>query len=400
MIARLVAGRAIAALATALIPTGLTLAVIRATGSAVDLGIVLAAETLPMLLLLPIGGVVADRLSPRRVILVADMTRCAAQMAIGLRLLLGHPAVGELAALAAVTGFAVAFGIPAVSPLVAAVAPSEGRLKLNARLGMTNGFAQMAGPALAGGMTVFAGVGWSFMITGALFAVSALTLGGLVTPQAPAPATRRHLLADLSEGWREARRHRWFLSSVLGHGVWHLAAGFLLTLGPIIAVRSLGGESAWVVIAQVGTVAMVLGVVAASRLPISRPLAVTSGAAALYACPLVALAIPAPLVTVAGAYFVAMFGLGLLIPLWDTTMQRRIPQEALGRVGSFDALISFAARPLGLAVAAPLAAWTGAAIPLLVVAVLVAAVNLMVLALPEVREPVDRASLPVARQRA
>lgn len=61
MIACLVAGRTVAALATALIPTGLTLAVIRVTGSALDLGVVLAAEMLPMLLLLPVGGVFADR---------------------------------------------------------------------------------------------------------------------------------------------------------------------------------------------------------------------------------------------------------------------------------------------------------------------------------------------------
>ncbi|GAA4582130.1 MFS transporter [Planotetraspora phitsanulokensis] len=387
MIARLLIGRAVAALATALIPTGLTLAVIRATGSAVDLGIVLAAETIPMVLLLPIGGVVADRLPPRRVILVADLARCATQTVIGARLLLGDPSVGEIAGLAALTGVAVAFGIPAVSPLVVAVAPPEGRLRLNARLGMVNGFAQIGGPALAGGLTLWAGAGWSFVITGVLFAGSALTLGGIVTTAPSSP--RGRFLADLHEGWREARRHRWFLTSVLGHGVWHLCAGFLLTLGPVIAVRSLGGESAWIVIAQAGTVATVVGVLLAPRLPIARPLAVTNCSAALYAVPLVALSIPAPLVVVACAYFVAMFGLGLLIPLWDTVMQRRIPQEALGRVGSFDALISFVARPLGLAVAAPLAAWTGTAIPLLTAAVLVAAVNLAVVALPEVRARTD-----------
>ncbi len=80
-----------------------------------------------------------------------------------------------------------------------------------------------------------------------------------------------------------------------------------------------------------------------------------------------------------------MFGLGVLSPLWETEMQRRIPLETLGRVGSFDTLISFAARPLGLAVAAPLAAAVGATVPLLVAAVLSAAANLSVLLLPDVR---------------
>lgn len=108
--------------------------------------------------------------------------------------------------------------------------------------------------------------------------------------------------------------------------------------------------------------------------------------AAAFALPLAAFAAPLPMPVVTGAYFTAMFGLGVLSPLWETTMQRRIPHEALGRVGSFDALISFAARPLGLAVAAPVAAATGTAVPLLAGAALVAAANLGVLLLRDVWE--------------
>ncbi|MEU8054484.1 MFS transporter [Microbispora bryophytorum] len=388
MIARLVAGRTVAALATALIPTGLTLAVIRVTGSALDLGVVLAAEMLPMLLLLPVGGVIADRFPPRRVILMADLVRCAAQVTLGAMLLLGHPDIAVMAGLAALTGAAVAFGVPAVSPLVLGVVPAERRLRVNAHIGVAGGLAQIAGPALAGGLTLWLGPGWSFLLTGALFAGSAVTLGGLVTAPRPA-AERAHFLGGLREGWREARRHRWFLVSVAGHGVWHLGAGVLLTLGPVIAVRSLGGEPVWVVVAQAGTAATVLGVFVAPRLPIRRPLAVAAVGAAVYACPLVAFAFPtafpAPAVAVTAAYVVAMLGVGVLTPLWETVVQQRVEPQALGRVDSFDALISFAARPLGLAAAAPLAAWAGAAAPLLTAAALVAAVNLAVLALPEVR---------------
>ncbi|ETK35869.1 MFS transporter, partial [Microbispora sp. ATCC PTA-5024] len=384
MITRLIAGRTVAALATALIPTGLTLAVIRATGSALDLGVVLAAEMLPMLVLLPVGGVMADRVPPRLVILVSDLVRCAAQVALGSLLLFGRPSVAVMAALAALTGAAVAFGVPAVSPLVSAVVPADRWLRANARIGVATGLAQIAGPAFAGGLTLWLGAGWSFLLTGALFAGSALTLGGLATGTR-ATARRERFLDDLGEGWREARRHRWFLVSVLGHGAWHLGAGVLLTLGPVIAVRALGGEYVWVVVAQAGTVATVLGTFAAPRLPIRRPLAVTALGALAYTCPLVAFAVPAPVAVVIAAYVAAMLGLGILIPLWDTAVQERVEPRALGRVGSFDALISFAARPLGLAAAAPVAAWAGTATPLLAAAALVAAVNLAVLALPEVR---------------
>jgi hypothetical protein len=389
-IRRLVFGRTNAALATALIPTTLTLAVVRATGSAGDLGIVLACELVPMLLLLPVAGVVADRFPAQRVVLGADLLRCAAQSAIGVELLRAPARIPELAVLSALTGAGVAFGTPAVRRLVAGVADGPERLRVNARLGVAEGLAQMAAPAAAGGMVLLAGPGWSSLLTGVLFAVSATTLGGL-RPRL-LPSGGEPFIEQLRGGWRETRRHPWFLGVVSGHGVWHLAAGFLLALGPVIAVEHLGGDTAWVIIAQSGTVGMLIGVYVAGRLRIDRPLVAVALGGAAYALPLAALGLAAfghgavllGLVTV--TYFAAMFGLGVLSPLWETTMQRRIPERALGRVGAFDALISFAARPLGLAVAAPVSVWTGSAAPLLIGAVLVAGANLAPLVLPDVRK--------------
>ncbi|WP_256725977.1 MFS transporter [Streptomyces sp. IMTB 2501] len=390
---RLLVGRTCAALATALIPTTLTLAMLRghaagSTGSAGDLGLVLACELLPMLVLLPFAGVLADRFPPQRVVLAADLLRGAAQTAIGAELLCGLVRVPDLAVLAAVTGAAVAFGTPAVRTLVVATVDAEQRLRLNSRLDVATGLAQTAGPATAGGMMLMLGAGWSSLLTGALFIGSATTLGGLHTRRATKPADGSHagFRAQLREGWTETRRHRWFLTNVLGHGVWHLAAGFLLTLGPLIAVRSMGGDGAWVLVAQLGTVGMLVGAFAAGRLPMRRPLIGVAVGAAVFALPLTAFGLGLALPWAASAYFLAMFGLGVLSPLWETAIQHRIPQEMLGRVGSFDALISFAARPLGLAVAVPVATLLGTSTPLLAGAVLVATANLAVLLLPEAWE--------------
>ncbi|WP_248958222.1 MFS transporter [Sphaerisporangium perillae] len=388
---RLLTGRTIAALATALIPTTLTLAVVRATGSAADLGLVLACELLPMLVLLPVAGVIADRFPPQRIVLAADLLRGAAQLAIAAELLTGVARIPDLAALSALTGAGVAFGTPAVRTLIAAVVAEPERLRTNARLGVATGLAQVTAPAMAGALVLAVGAGWSSLLTGGLFVGSALTLGGLRPVRAARRNPRRAFITELGEGWAETRRHPWFLASVLGHGVWHLAAGFLLTLGPLIAVRHLGGETSWVIITQLGTAGLLAGVYVAPRLPVSRPLMAAAVGAAAYALPMAAFAVPMPMVLVTIAYCAAMFGLGVLSPLWETAMQQRIPEEALGRVGSFDGLISFASRPLGLAVAAPIAALTGATAPLLIGAVLVAAANLAVLAIPDVRRvPVPR----------
>ncbi|MFI6587833.1 MFS transporter [Embleya sp. NPDC050493] len=381
---RLLLGRTFAALATALIPTTLTLALVH-TGSGTDLGLVLACELLPMLLLLPVAGVIADSFPPHRVILAADLVRAGAQLAIGAELLAGPVRIPDLAILSALTGAAVAFGTSPIHTLVVAVVPESERLRVNARLGVAQGLAQVAAPAAAGTLMLAVGAGWSSLLTGLLFVGSAATFGGLRPERVVRKTERGPFLGELRAGWVETRRHPWFLANVVAHGVWHLAAGFLLTLGPIIAVDRLGGDRSWVIIAQVGTVGVLLGALIASRLPVRRPLVATSIGAALYGLPLAALALRAPLTVVATAYFLAMLGLGVLSPLWQTTLQHRIPSEALGRVGSFDTLISFATRPLGLAIAAPVAAAIGTSTPLLVGAALVVATNAGLLLLPDVR---------------
>ncbi|MFI1014452.1 MFS transporter [Streptomyces sp. NPDC020965] len=385
---RLLVGRTCAALATSLIPVTLTLALIR-IGSATELGLVLACELLPMLVLLPVAGVVADRLPPHRVVLAADLVRAAAQFGIGAELLSGSPRIPVLAALAAITGAAVAFGIPAVRTLVAAVIAEPDRLRMNARLGIAQGLAGVTAPAVAGGLVLLAGAGWASLLTGALFLLSAATVGGLAPRRdaRPVPDRRRGaFLAESREGWAEIRRHPWFIGNVVAHGLWHFAAGLLVTLGPLIAVRDLGGESSWVIVVQIGTVGMVLGAYAATRLPLRHPLIAVAVGAAVYAFPLLAFALRLPVPVIAAAQFVGMFGVGMLSPLWETVLQRRVPVEMLGRVGSCDTLISFGARPLGLAVAAPLAALVGTTAPLLGAAVVVGAANLAVILLPGMKE--------------
>ncbi|MEV4474471.1 MFS transporter [Nonomuraea sp. NPDC049504] len=431
MVMRLLVGRCLSALGTALIPTTLTLAVLRAGGGEGELGLVLAAELVPLLVLLPVGGVLADRVRPARVVLLADLTRCLSQAVIAGELLLGVYRVADLVLLSAVAGVAIAFGSPAVPRLVVAVVPGPERLRVNARIGVVTSLSAVAAPAIAGTITVVAGPGWAAGVTAVVFAGSALTLGGVRAPglapesggvrtpglapesggvrtpvltsesggvRAPVLTSKfggvrrplpvgRELAArgpgfgrELVEGWREISRRPWFVACVVGHGVWHFMAGLFLTLGPVVAVRDLGGEASWALIVQCGTVGMVLGVFLAPRLPVRRPLVVVQIGAACYVFPMAALAAGAPLPVMAGAYAVALFGLGLLSPLWETVVADEVPESALGRVRSFDQLISFASRPFGLAVAAPLAGVAGIAAPAVVGGVLVAAANLIAIA--------------------
>lgn len=103
-----------------------------------------------------------------------------------------------------------------------------------------------------------------------------------------------------------------------------------------------------------------------------RPLLVATLGLALYALPLVALAVTAPAPVTVASYALAMTGLGFLNPVWQTVVQQEFPPQVLARVTSYDWLLSLAAAPLGYTLA-PLAAdaW-GSTGPLLVTAALVA----------------------------
>ncbi|SDT82412.1 Predicted arabinose efflux permease, MFS family [Streptomyces sp. TLI_053] len=364
-------GRTISTLGDAVVPAALAIAVTRATGSSSALALVLGCAMVPRLLLLPLGGVVGDRVDPRLVALVTDLVRAVAQIAVGVELLGDRPSLAAVAAAEAVGGIASAFAMPTASPLVAVAVDGPQRLRANALLASAVNGARLGGPALAGLLVLTAGPGWAFLLDGASFLVSAALLTRLKVRRAPAER-RSSLRADLVRGWSEVRSRDWYWTSLIGHAVWNGAAAVLLTLGPLIASRRMGGEGVWIAMTQAAAFGVLAGSLLAGRFRPRRPLLVSSLGLALYALPLVALAATAPAPVTVASYALAMTGLGFLNPVWQTVVQQEFPPQVLARVTSYDWLLSLAAAPLGYTLA-PLAAdaW-GSTGPLLVTAALVA----------------------------
>jgi predicted MFS family arabinose efflux permease len=379
-------GRTLSALGDAVVPAALALAVLRVTGSSSALALVLGCAMVPRLLLLPLGGVLADRLDPRIVAIGSDLVRCAAQVFVGVELLGGDPTLLSIAVASAVGGVASAFAMPTTSPLVAGVVDASGRQRANAALGAARSVTGLAGPALAGALIWAAGPGWAFVLDGASFAVSAALLAVLRVRRTP--VQRRPLLADLREGWSEVRSRDWYWSSLVAHAVWNGVAAVLVTLGPAVAIDRLGGEGVWVLVLEAGAVGLLVGSLLAGRARLRRPILVANLGLATYALPLTLFAVAAPAWTVVVSYGVALAALGFLNPIWQTVVQAEIPPHVLARVTSYDWLLSLAAMPLGYALA-PLAAdaWSPT-VPLALAAVAVAVACLGTAAVPGVRRPV------------
>ncbi|SFY12465.1 Major Facilitator Superfamily protein [Streptomyces atratus] len=376
-------GRALSLIGDAVIPTALSLAVYLATGSTGALALVLGCAMVPKLLLLPLGGVVGDRFNARTVALTTDLVRCATQLFVGAELLGGSPALWQIALAEAIGGAAGAFAMPTVSPLIRGTVAESGLLRANSLMAVVNSSARLGGPALAGALILTAGPGWAFVLDGATFAVSAALLSAVEVRHAPVP--RRSLLTDLKEGWGEVRGRDWYWTSLIAHAVWNGAAAVLMTVGPALFVRELGGKGVWVALLQTGAVGLLLGSLLAGRARPRRPVLVANLGLATYALPLGLLAAHAPVALTIAAYGVAQAGLGFLGPVWETSVQSAVPAHALARVTSYDWLLSLGAMPLGYALAPLAASAWGAEAPLTVAAVAVGAACLGTAAVPGVR---------------
>jgi MFS family permease len=379
----LFAGRLVDELGDSIAPAALTLAIVQATGSSAALAVVLASTMMPRLALLPIGGVVVDRLQPRRVALTADSIHGAAQLFLGYELIGGHVRLAHIAVAAAVGGAASAFSLPATSPLVAGTVGGEARQKANSLMGVAASATRLAGPALAGLLIFTAGAGWAFVLDAATFAFSAGTLA-LIRVR-PVEVAHQSMREDLVVGWAEVRTRTWYWTTLIGHATWNFAAGVLMTLGPVIAVHELGGRGVWLAALQASAIAYLLGSIVAGRTRVRRAVLVGNLALLTYVAPLLLFAFAGPAWLVVASYGIALGCLGFLNPVWETIVQQEVPAEKLARVTSYDWLVSLGAMPLGYALGPLLAGSLGAPWPLAGAAVLVAIAMLAPALVPDVR---------------
>ncbi len=174
----------------------------RLTGSEVRLGLVGFAGQIPVFLLSPLGGSLADRLDKRRVIVVAQIAALIQATVLAGLTLSGHVQIAHVFALAALLGVINAFDIPARQAFQAELvgkADLINAIALNSS--MFNG-ARIIGPALAGILVAAVGEGWCF----ALNALSYLAvLVNLLRMKLPARGIRPRVgsgLAHLTEGFR------------------------------------------------------------------------------------------------------------------------------------------------------------------------------------------------------
>jgi MFS family permease len=334
-------------------------------GSPTDVGIVLAAHTLPLVGFLLLGGVWADRLPRHRVMIVTDLIRFALHAALAALIFTGAVEIWHIVVIEALFGTAEAFFRPAYTGLVPQTVPEEMIQDARAAGSTVETVAEFAGPALATVLVLGLGAGWAFALDAATFVVSAWFLTRVRPRERGAPPTRQTLLAELREGYAEVRSRAWIWVTVVAFAVALLLSfGPWTTLGPTIADDEYGSAGVFGLLAAAMGAGTMLGALLGFRWRPQHPMR----AGFLWCLPwpavTVAFALGAPLVLLVPLFAAAGVGLSLFGIWWDTALAERVPPHTLSRVSAYDWMGSLALLPLGYLLAGPLGEALGSSLVL------------------------------------
>ncbi|MEU6990228.1 MFS transporter [Streptomyces sp. NPDC046465] len=343
----------------AIVPVALAFAVLELTDSATALGLVLAARVIPTVLLLLLGGVIADRMSRRRLMLLCDAACFLSQLAQGVMLLTGTASLPSMVALQFIAGTAGAFFHPAATGLLPEVVKPAQLQRANGLMGLSENTAYTVGPAIAGVLVVLFSPGAALIFDAATFAVSAAAL--YLIRLAPASATDKEetekassIFNDLKLGWGEFKSRTWLWTMVAWAASFHLLVlPAWQVFGPALARDDLGGASAWAIISACTGLGSVLGGVIALRMRPRFIMRASFMPLGLYGLQLLAIALLAPVPVIAVAAIISNIGLSMFNVFSLTAMQQNVPIGSMSRVSSYEWLGSIGLLPVGQALVGP-----------------------------------------------
>jgi DHA3 family tetracycline resistance protein-like MFS transporter len=399
----LIAAMSISLFAEGMWTVVMALQVIALADDPAALSLVAACLAVGMLAFILVGGIVADRVSQRAIIIAVEVANVTATGAVAILGLLDELQLWHMATAATILGIGAAFFFPAYSAYLPRILPAEQLLAANGVEGAIRPTLQQAvGPAVAG---VLIGITFPALgsVTVTVLFVVALTLLVAMRPGkgshivVAVEREKPHVLTDLKVGLRFVLHTAWLRWTLVFACTWvFLAMGPIEVLLPFIAHnRFTNGEQIYgLMLAAFGMGSAIGAVVVSSRRLPRRYLTVMMTMWGAGSLPFVIVGVTSSLPVMVIALFVIGLTDGAGSVIWGTLLQRRVPPEMLGRVSSLDFFVSLAFMPVSMAVAGPLSK----AVPVELIfavtgigPVLLAAVALIAARMPrdEIAHPLD-----------
>lgn len=357
---RLFLGYVISAMGDGLQPLTLTFLVLLSGGGVGGLGLVLACGEVPTILFSLIGGVWADRVDRKRVLILSNLGQGAAQAVTAVLALTGRISIVELALFNVVYGTFRSLSAPAVFGLIPQTLPEGALAPANSLMYSVRTVCYFLGAPIAGAIVALAQPAWATALDALSFAVSVGLLSRISVTSVDS-LVRNSILADLGEGWREVRSRAWLLTELVRSAFdFPLVVAPFMLLGPIIATQRLQGALGWSLITTGFFAGTVIGPFFAQRFRPRRPMLVCTllmYTSALSPFLLATVHTPLP---IAVSELVHGAAVGFFGATWNTLLQRRIAPHVRSRVGAWDFTLTTGLTPVGYIAAAVAAAHIGA----------------------------------------
>ncbi|MFE4516321.1 MFS transporter [Kitasatospora sp. NPDC056783] len=379
------AATVISGLGNAGAPIATAFAVLGAGGTTTEVGYVTAARLVPTVLLMVVGGTLADRLPRHLIMVAANVFSGLSQAVLAALVLAGDVPLWQLLVLSAAGGAGYALYSPASGGMIMQAVPQEHAARAFAVFRMGLNASQIGGAALGGALTAAVGPGWVLALDALCFLVAATLRFFLEPERSPAPSGGG-MLRDLREGWREFASRRWLWVIVLQFSVLLACVNAVEAVyGPTVAKDRLGGASAWGLAMAAYGVGLVATGVLMTRWRPRRILLVGNWGVFLFGVPALALAAEVPLPLLVVAMFLSGVGVTVFGVNWMVALQQEIPEEMFSRITAYDELGSYSLAPVGTALAGPAAVALGLSGALWACAALCLLLSVAVLVDPQVR---------------
>jgi MFS family permease len=325
-------------------------------------GLVAAAAFLPMGVLAPLGGALADRLDRRRWLIVTTVAEACFAAALAVLAAAGQESPVVLVVVAFLGGTAAAVGFPAYQAMLPDLVPREDLLAAVSLSSAQFNLGRVIGPALAGLVLVFGSDAWAFAVNAASFGAVVVAL---VFVRLPAPAAASQpgegMVRRIAAGVRVAVAEPGCRSAIILIGIVALVGSPFIGLVPAVAIdglhRGAGATSTLVTGQGVGAVTGALALAPLARAWGRRRLLV--GALFAFPAALVAYGLaPSVLTATAAIVVIGAFYIGVLTGL-NTVVQLRAPEQARGRVLGLYMMALGTIYPVGLVVQGAIAGVVG-----------------------------------------
>ena len=334
-------------------PIALAVTILDTGGDATSLGLILAARVLSGVLLAPVGGVWADRLPRKYVMIGADIFRAFLALIL---VFVAAPSIPlfVIAILVFIMGAGDAFGAPAAAAIMPTILPTEKLPAGNVARGIVVKLASIVGPGIGGLSVIAIGGRLTFAVTTIFFAVGAYLLFPIVEPKYVKNVDAPKFLVDLKEGLKTVWSMPWVAAVIAMASIQLMVVlGAEQVLLPIISRREFGTDTVFAASAALFSIGAVISALLAMRYQAKHPGLVSISVWGILVVATLVLAFPISPTFVMVGYLIA----GLSVGPWDaygvTAIQREIPQELQGRVFSIDHMGSVGLLPLGMALVGP-----------------------------------------------